>query len=577
MGKEASEDRGRRFAFNANTRNIESISAGPAIGMAFCESAGICDIIDSNTRWDRSQRVLSPGMAAKAVLATMYTHNNKRALRNIRGFHNYGPVDVTFSAYADHDSFNDVTIGRGVDTMYSADLETLYYTVASRVKAQFGIVSRHLNLDQSDIEITRDPNSEYIDLPEDMPRPMLGKSKKGHLDRLKYNFCGGVDDNGFLMYFRTYSGNVTDNRMDAAALRFLEDVLTDERIVATADCKVVTREMVDSFIWNNIPFVSKCPENFGECVKQRVIDDAIAKGFVPIGRIGNRKNDPCIEVCDFSETANGDVLRFVAYREVGVKHSLEYYRTQVAKEVDRIIGASMKKRFACDDDVRLEYERILKKVGDRPYVLSMSSSCTMVPKSKRGRGRPKKDAVLEMKEERRISVTKGFSETDALKLAEWRDIRVIVTSLPRLDPSQYSESPSDTDREPIDGATAADVVKVYRGQWRIERCFRDMKTDLGADEVFFESPKREATMPFLIALAVMTRNLMQNLLRKAAKEGMRIPADIPASAALESIQNVTVRFDRSAGEVYLDGPNDETARVISYCKALGIEPSQLIR
>jgi len=103
-----------------------------------------------------------------------------------------------------------------------------------------------------------------------------------------------------------------------------------------------------------------------------------------------------------------------------------------------------------------------------------------------------------------------------------------------------------------------------------------MKTDLGADEVFFSSPHREASMLFLIALAVMTRNLMQGFLREDAKEGLRIPARITARSAFESIQNVTVRFDRSARELYLDGPDDETERFMTYRKALDIEPSELI-
>ncbi len=192
-------------------------------------------------------------------------------------------MDTLFSAKADRRSLNDVSPGRAMDTIFGGDLELMYYNIASRAKAQYGIVSEYCHTDGSNITITRDPNREYGELDDNVPRQMLGHPKDGRTDRLQYNFGCAADDNGLPLYFKTHDGNVTDSRMDTDALALMADFMSDNRIVAVADCKLVNEDTVNSLIWNNIPFVSKCPDNFAEKVrppssKKRWIGDSRRSG-----------------------------------------------------------------------------------------------------------------------------------------------------------------------------------------------------------------------------------------------------------------------------------------------------------
>ena len=565
MRKEPSGIHKQKFDFVEKPDEIEAIRAGPALGMALMESLDIPDLIDSLTVWDRSQRVLSPGKAAKAICGTMFTENIRRALNNIEGFYGYSPVDSLFGEYADHSSLNDVSLGRAMDTLYKADTKLLYYNIASRVKAMCHFVSKYYHFDGTNVTVTRSPGDPLDDF---AAVPAFGHPKDGRKDRMQYNIQSIVDDNGLPVYQRLHSGNVTDAKMDLDALITVEDVMADERIVAVADCKFVTKDMVDRLIWDNVPFVSKCPENFGEKVREKVVRKAYEGTFEYVGRIGKRKDAPEYEIFDTSETVNGERLRFVAYREVGQKHSLDYYRNKVSKDVDKIIKSLSNRKFACEKDARKEIARVRKKMKGKPYHLDFATECMMVMPKRSRKGRPMKgEPSPEPVEEWRVRAAKSFDESLAIEMARLRDIRVIVTSLP---------SSAETCEIVSDGCTAADVLRIYLNQWKVESIFGEMKSKLGADEVFFESPKREESMVFLISLAVLIRRVMQLLLRAQYGKGYGVRKDVTANSVFCSLQNTQVRMDRKKGRLYLDGPQEEERAMRAYLNILDIDPVELI-
>ena len=567
MRKEPSGIRGTTFEFSYDSEEIEAIGAGPALGMALMEAVGIPDFIDSQTEWDRDQRVLSPGQACKAICGTMFTENIKRSLTKVQGFYSYAPVDSLFGEYVDHTSLNDVSLGRAMDTIYDADVERLFFNISARVKAAYQILSRFYHFDATNVTIARGPEDEY-DVDEGVPIPKLGKPKDNTTGRVQYNLQAVVDDNGFPVYQKVHDGNRADCAMDMDALDFLGDVMADERIIAVADCKIVNEDAVNRLIWSNIPFVSKCPDNFGCKAKASVIDEACANGFGYVGRIGKRNDAPEYEAYDTYMTANGERLRFVAYREVGVKHSLNFYTKNVAKTVDSMISAVMKKDFACEKDAMLEVKRLMRRMRDRPFDLHVTTECNTVRMKRSRRGRPMKgEAPPETVEVWKLVVTKTFDESRATEMAKRRDVRAIITSVP------YAERTCDC---VADGCSTRDILAIYMNQWRVENIFGEMKSKLGADKVFFESPKRETVMLFLISLAVLIRRLMQHLLRAEYGKGFGIPRNITAYGAFSMIQNTSVRMDRISRRIYLDGPQEEKQAVRDFARILNIDPVRLV-
>lgn len=118
--------------------------------------------------------------------------------------------------------------------------------------------------------------------------------------------------------------------MDTDALELMADFMSDNRIVAVADCKLVNEDTVNSLIWNNIPFVSKCPDNYAEKVRSFIVKEAMDKGFTPTGVSAGGtmlRNTDLRSRC----RREREKLRFIVYRESDIEHSLDYYRRKVGR------------------------------------------------------------------------------------------------------------------------------------------------------------------------------------------------------------------------------------------------------
>lgn len=83
-------------------------------------------------------------------------------------------------------------------------------------------------------------------------------------------------------------------------------------------------------------------------------------------------------------------------------------------------------------------------------------------------------------------------------------------------------------------------------------------------------------MLFCIGVAMLVRGMMRNLMRMNRKQCVGIPENITAMQAFRMVQNVTVRLNRGAGRIFLDGPVDECNRMMDLMLLLGIEPEELL-
>ena len=144
---------------------------------------------------------------------------------------------------------------------------------------------------------------------------------------------------------------------------------------------------------------------------------------------------------------------------------------------------------------------------------------------------------------------------------------MIITNIPRTDSSCDDLA---------DGGTTSDILKAYVAQWKIESIFGEAKSKLKADTVFFASPEMEASMLFCVGVAMLVRGMMRNLMRMNREQCIGIPENITAMQAFRMVQNVTVRLNRGAGRVFLDGPVDECNRMMDLMQLLGIEPEELL-
>ena len=565
---------GNRTGFRTR-RAAERLSVGPALGMSLMDFFGITEIIDKTCGF-HGESALSPGNAVKAICGTMFTDNKRKALYNVEGFYSYAPVSRLFGPDVEHSSLNDSTLGRCLDKVFESGTTEMFNDIANHVHTHLQLESRFLHLDASNITVYGNPDKEQDECG---PRAAFGHAKDGHHERLQYNFESIVDEHGLQLYMKAHDGNTDDGRMAMEALRFMESRLNDQKVCLVADCKVVYEEMVNRLIWNDYPFVSKCPESFGDNVRRRVLDAVRDREFTPIGKIGKRRDSPEFEVCDLDLKANDETLRFLAYRMVGGsdERSIGYYRNHCGKIVETTLKRLMRQDFACEDDARATTEEVIKGLSEHPFHISYNIMEKMIREKRTSRGRPRKDEPPPKETARyRIETTWEFDENLAETMAEDHNIRVLVTTLPRAKPEDGDETSDSKDRDPFEGATMRDVMRIYLGQWRIESIFGEYKSNIGADTIFLQTNRRVEVLLFMVAIAAMVRGIIKLMLRANRARGSAVPSGVTAKRFFFLTSNMFIEIDRSDGMIVLDGSDDDCTMLEEACAALNLDPSKLL-
>lgn len=542
-------ERNDGMRFDREGETSEGLGAGPAIALAMMERLGIRQTIDEECEWS-NQRNLSPGNCAKAVIGTMCTESNKTAMRNIAGFYSGSPTELLFGDRVDLKALNDSALGRGLETIHKAGTEKLFYTIASRVKAEIGCDSVVFNVDPSNITICRSPGEEYEELPEGAPRPMLGHPKDNSTDRVQYNFCASTDGDGLPVYMKAYDGNKDDTMMISEAVRYIERMMGDRRIVAVGDSKMVTKELVSHMVEVETLFVSKSPKTFSKDVASDVAAEALIEGFSNIGRIGSRKLSPEIELYETERECYGMRLRFVAYRRVDRSNQVRHMKRVIGIRVGEVARSLESASYASEDEARSARDEAASCFSDTAWSLNTTI-----------RSRRKGDST-----EWKVSCKPTFDESRARVIAG-RKVEVVITNIA---PSGFPKG------DPTAGATAREVLEIYFGQWRVEGLFSEMKSGLGADTVFFQNPDRESAMLFLLAVAALVRAAIKLLLRRQCGRGHGIPKDITSRRVFLLLRNVDLTLDRASDRMYFEGSETDRAFALSVVDALELDPASLL-
>jgi len=536
--------------FDRCGEDSEGIGAGQAICMALMESFGIVKMIDDACEWDEKQRILSPGKAVKAIAGTMFTCNPKQAMSNVALFCSGSPVDMLFGPRVTLESLSDSALGRALDTIFETDIECLFYSICAKVKAYIGLDPKMYHFDPTNVTIDRSAGDEYMGLPVGAPVPKLGHPKDGRKGCVQYNVSCAVDEFGLPAYVRTYDGNTDDTKMISDAVRFVENAIGDRRMIAVGDSKMTHWNLVDHMCTHGTHFVSKPPQNFADSAREKVVAEAFRKGFTDIGAIGSRKDSPEFEIHDTDMKCKDRTLRFIVCRKKDRSKMIRHMKRVEGSQLNDLMKSMAHMSFKTEDDARAAYRETVKAHIGKGY--------DIIPtfRSRRAYG-----GGTEWKATFKIK----FNEARAKDLAA-SNAEVLITSLPRA---------SVTSDDPTQGITSRDVMRIYMGQWKIENLFGTMKSGMGADDVYFQNPQREAVMIFIIALAALVRSVMKIRLRSCHKE-FAIPGNITAERMFLLIQNVSVRYRRAEGRLYLDGTPNDRQRTLSFIDAIGVDTSTLL-
>lgn len=172
------------------------------------------------------------------------------------------------------------------------------------------------------------------------------------------------------------------------------------RSTIVADSKIVNTELIDLMEEKGFGFVSKCPESFGEKVKEKIVYSVL-----------NSQMDPSTvrngwEIYDCDATVGDRQLRFIAFRTAeGKERSVEYYREQGLRDVERVMEPLLRRTFRSSEDAVSTYGIALSKVKGSAYVISMDVVEKRVIDPYGKRGRPPKEWVPTYHSEHILDIT----------------------------------------------------------------------------------------------------------------------------------------------------------------------------
>jgi transposase len=535
------------------TDSDNGIPAASALAMAVMESTGIRKLIDDVCIWDRKQRILSPGMAVKAMIGPIFDVSNKLPLYNLSIFYETSPVDILFGKRVTVPSLGDRAFARSLDTLFDADLEGLLWACAERVRGMYGFSSDVLHMDATNFSVyamERPDEEDGVAMPK-----RSGHAKDGRNDLLQYAMQAVCDSDRILRYLRPYSGNESDCTMNLNTLNDLAGRTDTSATTVVADCKLVNARIIDRMYELGFGFVSKCPESFGKRIREVIVNSAYADGMtVSDGRKDRGVYDTDAEVDKRS-------LRFVAYRNPSdIVKTRRYVELQGKKNAETLMARFLRDRFKCESDAKDEFSRALKKLGDTAYVITAEYVPHLVHVKTTRRGRPPAGHEPERKTEWEIVVTMVFDPMKAEMMSKRDSINVLVTNLPR----------SIEDAENLrSGATTGTVLKLYMDEYKIEHTYRLMKSGMGVDSVYLHTPSRENAMMFVVGTATLVADIITAVLKRngVRKTAMRI---------CDELMSLRIVYDREHDRLLMRGLAERKTQLMSYLETMKTDPTLML-
>lgn len=531
--------------------NYEGLAAVPAMVTALLEQSGVCDHIDELVNPD-PQRILKPGKAVKLMAGALFLGMGRRPMYKLDRDYIQAPIDLMCGEGVTIDNINARAFSRALDDLFRLDLTQLTFDIYGILSRRYQLLGFIYNMDSTNFSVT--PVVVERDDPDAAIPERNGHAKDGDNTKLVYNLQSVTDQNGILLLQRAYDGTVSDSEMDRDTVEFLADRVDTGRSTLVADSKLVNEPLIMLMAERGFGFVSKCPLNFGDKIREEIEYSVLCSGMDPSSYCDGW------EVYDCDAVVDGIPLRFVAYRtSEGPEHDIEYLRVQGEREVSKVFKPFEKKLFACEEDARRTFDDALEGLGPSAYIVTAETRAVKMTASYGKRGRPPKSWTPEVSIQYMVDVSWEFSESLAEEMSSARQVRVLITNLPRSNESRGN---------PRDGATADDVLRIYMGQYRIEHAFRKDKAEFEIDTVYFHLPSRANAFFFVVSLCTMVSGIIDTVMRNAGlmktSQGM-----------IDDLSTLIVKPDRADSDIILSGDDVMADEYLRYLGLLGLDAAKL--
>jgi transposase len=425
---------------------------------------------------------------------------------------------------------NEHKLGRALDAIAELGPEKVFLAVSTRAFRKMGIKVPQLHLDTTthsfygqyeDEAGNPNPGTFTPADPEDDPTEVIitegfSKDYKLHCKQIVQELLVSSDGDVPLL-FKAHSGNASDvvimkERLDNLK-RCLKSVNSEDLMpeIVVADCKLYSKEALEFAASEKTTWVTRVPDTVSET------GEHIAKAIRSRGHWKKCTHDAKISYQEFPVSKWGIDQRYIVVRTTGSRDRIEKAMPRrINKDKESLelkLRALRKISFACLPDLQTAVEKI--------FATSKFHSLTEFhyseEESKRGRGRPRKDAPTGALIRTLWLEEVDFSEKkDAVRANELESACFVIATNALPENEKTEGENHRTECGSIRHKSTDNVLKAYlKDQQGVERSFRFLKDpQYFADAFFLKNPKRVVALLTVMTIALLLHALLQRTLRE---------------------------------------------------------------
>jgi len=480
----------------------------------FLDTLCVDTIINENIRWDKDQWKVPPSKLARSIILTPFLRVDKRCplFRVEDGFEGMD-LNLLFEGNYLLGDFNDDQLGKLLDRINEFGNTDLFSRIAFNAYTNFKIpVSHILHGDTTShvlfgkYEVCEQEGYEGLSV-------TYGHSKDNHPE-LKQVMTGMLaDEYGIPIYEQTLNGNTSDSTWIKSAIRYLQNLLGDERSGYTfiADSKLVNKKNLELIFADEDPikFISSCPSNFFSKIAEKTRKEAyLLDNWEDIGiccEDEKSKRAVSYKAQSFVKPVYGNMLRLIVFKGDDPDNKVIKYIEKERKTIEVDIKKSFNKPFACKPDAQKAINDFMKR--HKKSLFDIKLDIDKITEERNHVGRPSKNqkpsVIIEKFPVKLISLTENKEQVKEYK--ESLESFVLITNIPESEKRNK------------------EILQDYKKQYLIEKNFEELKKPLMVSTIFLKKPERIEALMMLLHVSLLIRVLMRVIARMNLNEEKEPP------------------------------------------------------
>ena len=451
-----------------------------------CQEISLIEKVDAQVK--TSDRKVSCGKGTQAMILNALGFVG-RALYLMPDYLHNKPVDLLIDPDLTADDFNDDTLGRCLDDLYTAGVTEVFYQVASHALQVYGIRSRFVHLDSSSFHLhgAYDP-----DEPEREAISVTYGYSKDHRPDLKQVVLQLITHHksALPVWLEVLSGNSNDKKSFKATIKaYCKELSAEEQAYVVMDSAGFSEDTLKEA--KDIFWVMRVPETLAQAKK--LVKETLAEEMMELepGYWGKEV------ICEYAGIQQRWLVVFSQAAQVRELKTLEKAQAKelekAQKEWRKLEGQS----FNCQADA----EKVLEQFNRKwKYHQATAKAVAVMQYSRRGR-----PTTEDQKEVVGYHLEGGLEEiATAIEEARRSLGRFIIAT-----------NDLDAGRLPIRA-----MLENYKDQGvSVERGFRFLKDPLFfAHSLFLKKPERLMALLMIMGLSLLIYSLAERKLRQALKD-----------------------------------------------------------